>query len=115
MWCPASSWKCGQNSSWSQQSQALEKILRSNPCPAPKESMKVELTQSSLLGELCQIRLLNVVLVEIANHVSDSLVIVHAPIFLTAARHFHPILAAGSDTGGPRVFAKNAPPVARIA
>lgn len=60
--------------------QALKKILGRDTGPPREESMKVKLTQTGLFGELGQIRLFGMVFVEIANHASNAVVIVHARI-----------------------------------
>ncbi len=59
------------------QREALEKIFGGNARPGRKQAMKMERTQSRMLCKSCQPWLFRVMLIQIANNVSNAVVIVH--------------------------------------
>lgn len=61
--------------------QTLEKIFRSNACPPGKESMQVEWAQACMIGEGRQIRLGNMMLIQILNDACDPRVRIHVRAF----------------------------------
>jgi hypothetical protein len=73
--------------------QSLQKIFWRNACPGGEKAVEVKPAQTNIFRQHSQVRLFSAALVQIADHKSDAIVIVHALFYHYCHYRSHPILA----------------------